>query len=235
MQLFYTPDIQTDIYTLSAEESRHAVGVLRLKEGDPIHLIDGRGTLFIAEVITPSAKACTVHVVSRTKDHGARPYRLHIAIAPTKNIDRYEWFLEKATEIGIDRISPIICDRSERKVVKHDRSEKIILSAVKQSLKARLPQLDEQCTIREFLAQDFSDYDKYIAHCDTSVERLELNRVLSRGGRYVILIGAEGDFSPAEVVAAHTAGFRSVALGESRLRTETAGVAAALMAAVTNN
>ena len=234
MQLFYTPDIESDEYTLSSEESRHAIGVLRLRTGDPIWLTDGRGILFRAVVVEPSAKASVVRVVERFPDHGRKPYRLHIAIALTKNTDRYEWFLEKATEIGVDRITPIDCDRSQRRSVKHERSEKVILSAVKQSLKAYVPLLDPLTSSESFIRSDYGPSLKFIAHCDekTGDARRELFRELSAdpGENYVVMIGPEGDFSPAEVELAAQNGFIPVSLGESRLRTETAGIMVASLA-----
>lgn len=233
MQIFYTPDFFSgDSYTLTPSESHHAIQVLRLGAGARIQLIDGRGGFFQAQIVEPSSKGCRVDILERVSDFGTRNYRLHIAIAPTKNIDRYEWFLEKATEIGIDRITPIITDRSERKVVKHDRSEKVILSAVKQSIKAYVPELDEQISLRDFLKQPFPETQLFIAHCDESDSKQEFAKSLTSGGSYLILIGPEGDFSPTEVAAANAAGFKSVSLGEARLRTETAGVMATAIASL---
>jgi len=237
MHLFYTPDIQSDIYTLSAEESRHATSVLRLKASDRIHFTDGAGTLYLGEIIDPSPKACVVKIIERSEEYGKRPYDLHIAIAPTKNIDRYEWFLEKATEIGIDRITPIECMRSERRIVKQERSEKVILSAVKQSLKAYYPQLDPLTSSSELFKSGFSTPHKYIAHCDDNDSpegRKDLFDELSNypSQSYIVVIGPEGDFSPEEVEIAIENGYLPVSLGSSRLRTETAGVMAAAMAAM---
>lgn len=243
MHLFYTPDLTpSSLYVLSEEESRHAVGVLRLRAGERVQLTDGAGAWCEAEVMEGStAKACQVRILSRTERYGQRPYRLHVAIAPTKNADRYEWFLEKATEIGIDRITPILCDHSERKVLRRERGEKVVLSAVKQSLKAYVPQLDELTPLREFLAgaADLSG-GRYVAYCDEGTplaERVELFGAMGeeaqRGRReFCVLIGPEGDFSPEEIALARGCGFRPVTLGESRLRTETAGVMAAAMAAL---
>lgn len=245
MHLFYTPDLTRDaLYALAPEESRHAVGVLRLRPGDEVRLTDGRGTWCEAEVMAGStAKACLVRIVSREENHGRRPYRLHVAIAPTKNSDRYEWFLEKATEIGIDRITPIVCDHSERRSLRRERGEKIVLSAVKQSLKAYVPQLDELAAFREFVASaaadDTSVYkERFMAYCDEGTplaERVALFPTLAASaaaGRreYCVLVGPEGDFSPEEIALARGAGFVPVTLGESRLRTETAGVMAAATA-----
>lgn len=241
MHLFYTPDLsEAPLYVLDAEESRHAVGVLRLRAGERVKLTNGAGLWCEAEVMEGStAKACQVRILSRTENYGQRPYRLHVAIAPTKNADRYEWFLEKATEIGIDRITPILCDHSERKVLRRDRGEKVVLSAVKQSLKAYVPQLDELTPLRAFLAgADGLPKRRYVAYCDEGTpleERVELFGAMCEAAQgdereYCVLIGPEGDFSPEEIALARGCGFQPVTLGESRLRTETAGVMAAAMA-----
>ncbi len=240
MHLFYTPDM-TDaaIYRLGPEESRHAVGVLRLRAGDVVQLTDGHGLWCGGEVMPGStAKECCVRIVSREENHGRRPYRLHVAIAPTKNSDRYEWFLEKATEIGIDRITPILCEHSERKVLRRDRGEKIVLSAVKQSLKAYVPRLDELTSFRDFMAADTYYKERFVAYCDEGTplaDRVGLFSSMSAAAtagqrEFCVLIGPEGDFSPEEIRMARGAGFVPVTLGESRLRTETAGVMAAAMA-----
>lgn len=234
MHLFYTPDIASDSYTLDPDQSRHAVGVLRLRAGQSIALTDGRGTLLEAVIDQAMPKSCSVHITARHTNYGQRPYHLTVAVAPTKNIDRYEWFLEKATEIGIDRIVPVLCDHSERKVVKHERSQAVILSAVKQSLKAYVPTLDELTPLDTLIKSlpASPDTTRFIAHCDPANEKVELASVIGTTPRAVVLIGPEGDFSPEEVVAAHAAGFRSVSLGPSRLRTETAAVMATAMAAI---
>lgn len=240
MHLFYTPDM-TDaaIYRLGPEESRHAVGALRLRTGDAVQLTDGQGLWCAGEVMPGStAKECCVRIVSREENHGRRPYRLHVAIAPTKNSDRYEWFLEKATEIGIDRITPILCEHSERKVLRRDRGEKIVLSAVKQSLKAYVPRLDELTSFQDFMAADTYYKERFVAYCDEGTplaDRVELFSSMSAAAtagerEFCVLIGPEGDFSPEEIRMARGAGFVPVTLGESRLRTETAGVMAAAMA-----
>lgn len=244
MQLFYTPDLtEAAHYTLGPEESRHAVGVLRLRVGERIQLTDGCGLWAEAEVLPgATAKECTVRILSRTDNYGRRPYKLHVAIAPTKNTDRYEWFLEKATELGIDRITPILCEHSERKVLRRDRGEKIVLSAVKQSLKAYVPQLDELTPFREFIASTSAEgtpiyKERFVAYCDEGTplqDRVALFPAFSAAAglsrEFCVLIGPEGDFSPAEIALAREAGFVPVTLGESRLRTETAGVMAAAAA-----
>ena len=234
MQLFYAPDITTPLYTLPEEESGHCVRVLRLKEGDSLHITDGRGTLYRAVVEESHPKHCTIRIVEEHPEWEKRPYRLTVAVAPTKNIDRIEWFVEKATECGIDRIVPILCDHSERKVVKQERLEKIAASAMKQSLKAYLPQIDPLTPIKESLAEPFEGV-KLIAHCEEDMERIFLGDVVSKGDDVLVLIGPEGDFSVAEIEAARKAGFREITLGNARLRTETAALAATMFTAFVNN
>lgn len=245
MHLFYTPDMtEAELYRLGPEESRHAVGVLRLRTGERVWLTDGRGLWCGAEVMPGStAKECCVRIVSREQNRGMRPCKLHVAIAPTKNTDRFEWFLEKATEIGVDRITPILCEHSERRVLRRDRGEKIVLSAVKQSLKAYVPQLDELTPLREFIdsassAETNIYKDRFVAYCDEGTplqDRVGLFGAMSAAyaaGRreFCVLIGPEGDFSPEEIALARGADFVPVTLGESRLRTETAGMMTAAMA-----
>lgn len=225
MHLFYTPYISGTSYTLIEEESKHAVRVLRLTEGDEIQLIDGKGNFFEARIVDANPKHCSVEVIGQQAEYGKRNSYLHIAVAPTKNIDRLEWFLEKATEIGIDEITPILCEHSERKVIKDDRLEKVIVSAMKQSLKAYLPKLNPMTPLSELLGADFSG-KKFIAHCYEQDKRTLKNEVVGSLSN-LILIGPEGDFSEAEVeMAIKTNGFIPVSLGQSRLRTETAALVA---------
>ena len=234
MQLFYAPDITTPLYTLPEEESGHCVRVLRLKEGDTLHITDGQGTLYHAVVEDAHPKRCTIRIVEEHHEWEKRPFRLTVAVAPTKNIDRIEWFVEKATESGIDRIVPILCDHSERKVIKGERLEKIAASAMKQSLKAYLPQIDPLTPIRKLLAEPF-DGVKLIAHCEEDMERVFMGDVVHKSDDVMILIGPEGDFSVEEIEEARKAGFKEVTLGESRLRTETAALAATIYTAFINN
>jgi len=222
MQLFYLEHPEKEII-LSAEESKHATKVLRKKEGDILNFTDGKGSFYKAEITVADTRKCRLKVVSteqKTKQHN---YHLHIAIAPTKNMDRYEWFLEKATEIGIDEITPIICSHSERKVIKTERCNRILLSAMKQSLKFHLPKLNEAIMLKDFLKQDFEG-NKYIAHCEDG-EKTALS-VEDKAEKTTILIGPEGDFSPNEIEMALQNQFKAVSLGTSRLRTETAGLVA---------
>lgn len=224
MHLFYTPDIVSDVYQLSEEESKHCTRVLRLKIGDRINLIDGYGGFYLAEIIDEHPKKTILKVLDKQIEYGKRNHYLHIAIAPTKNIDRFEWFLEKATEIGIDEITPIICDHSERKEVKQDRANKIITSAIKQSLKAYHPKLNSQITFNQFISSASADV-KYIAHCEDKPKQ-EINSGFIKQQNYLILIGPEGDFSTTEIEVALQKGYYPVSLGQSRLRTETAALQA---------
>ena len=224
MHLFFTPDLNGNQYTLNETESKHCVRVLRLNEGDKIQLVDGKGSFFEAVIRHAHPKACQVEIIDAKHEVGRRDFRLHIAIGPTKSIDRFEWFLEKSTEIGIDEITPLLCRYSERKSIKPARLESIITSAMKQSLKAYRPVLNEMTSFQDFISQEF-DGEKYIAHCEPT-ERKLFSHILPKGKNVLILIGPEGDFSPDEIQFAFDNGFQPVSLGESRLRTETAGVVA---------
>jgi 16S rRNA (uracil1498-N3)-methyltransferase len=226
MHLFYTPDIAPSHpqYFLNEEESKHAVRVLRLEAGAEVQLIDGRGGLYTAQIKDAHPKRTILQITNVVTDYNKRNHYLHIAIAPTKNLDRLEWFLEKATEIGIDEITLIICQRSERKEAKIERLNKIITSAIKQSLKAYHPVLNEPVALNKFLTQQF-DGQKFIAHCDKG-DKTSLSNELIKHDKYLILIGPEGDFSPPEIDSALHSGFKAITLGESRLRTETAALEA---------
>jgi len=224
MHLFYTPDLSSNIYTLNEIESKHCVRVLRLSADDIIELIDGNGGFYKAKITDPNPKRCTVEIIETKKEFGKRNHYLHIAIAPTKNIDRFEWFLEKATEIGIDEITPILCEHSERKAIKNERLEKIIVSAVKQSIKAYKPKLNDLTSYTNFIKQNIEG-EKYIAHCEEN-QKLLLKNSYKQGQNTIILIGPEGDFSPVEISLAKENNYKEISLGESRLRTETAGVVA---------
>jgi len=224
MQLFYVPNIIDSEVILSEIESKHAIKVLRLSEGDNVQLIDGKGGFYEAEIIAANPKKCKLAIVKSVADFGKKDFYLHMAIAPTKNIDRTEWFLEKCTEIGIDEITPIVSEHSERKVIKPERLEKILISAMKQSVKAYLPKLNELTSFKNLLA-NASETNKYIAHCNEG-EKEHLKNVVSSNKDVLILIGPEGDFSPEEVEQAKEHGFQEISLGTARLRTETAGVVA---------
>ncbi|RKO72372.1 16S rRNA (uracil(1498)-N(3))-methyltransferase [Sphingobacterium puteale] len=236
MQLFFTPELNPSLqnFILSEEESKHAVRVLRMNAGDRLNLIDGRGGLYEAEIMDPHPKRTVLAILDITENYQKPNYHLHIAVGPTKNIDRIEWFLEKATEVGIQEITPIICEHSERKEVKLDRLNKVIVSAMKQSLKAYLPKLNPATPFKQFLKDlPKEGAQKAIAHCVDS-DKKYLNEVFEAGQHYIILIGPEGDFSAEEIDMALAAGFHPVSLGEARLRTETAALAACLETSLLN-
>ncbi len=224
MHLFYTPDISSHIYTLDEQESKHCIKVLRLSKDDVIHLTDGKGNLFESRIIQDNPKKCIVEVTDVKKEVGKRNFVLHLAVAPTKNIARFEWFLEKATEIGIDEITPVICDHSERKIVKPERLNKVITAAVKQSLKAYHPKLNETVRFKDFVGSDFKG-QKFIAYISEEFNK-SLKDLYIPGSDVVIMIGPEGDFSDKEVKSAMKNGFKPISLGKSRLRTETAALVA---------
>ena len=231
MALFYVPNLASG-NVLPEEESQHAVKVLRLQVGSGITVVDGIGGFYNAQITNPHPKHCGFEIIESQTEFGKRDYKLHIAIAPTKNIERLEWFIEKATEIGIDEITPVICRFSERKIVKEERLEKIIISAAKQSVKAYFPKLNPLCTFDELLKTQ-SASQKFIAHCYDEDKRL-LQTEIQKSTDILILIGPEGDFSIEEVQKAISLGFAPVSLGKSRLRTETAGVVACHTVALLN-
>ncbi|MCX2573934.1 16S rRNA (uracil(1498)-N(3))-methyltransferase [Pedobacter sandarakinus] len=224
MHIFYTPDIAQDTYILNEEESKHCARVLRLPIGALVNLVDGQGGFYTAEIVSDHPKKVVLKVLEVIKDFQKRNHYLHIAVAPTKNIDRLEWFLEKATELGIDEITPIITDRSERRVVKEDRLNKVITSAVKQSIKAYHPVLNDAISFETFLKQE-REGNKLIAHCIGEEEKAYISDLVKPYQKYTILIGPEGDFTPEEVNLALNKGFKALTLGTNRLRTETAALA----------
>jgi len=250
MELFFSREIDGSICRLDADESAHCVKVLRHREGDDIHVIDGEGTLYTCRILSASPKEVEAQVTGVERDWGSHPYRLRMAVCPTKNTDRYEWFAEKATELGVDVITPVIGDHSERKVFKTDRLKRILLSASKQSLKGAVPQVDEALPLRDLIRSYASVPPSYVAEGGTVLKdstlsgeqvlklicccyegeekRVSIGELLaeSQASEIVILIGPEGDFSREEVALALECGFRPVHLGPSRLRTETAALAA---------
>lgn len=223
MHIFYAPDIQNNP-ELPEEEAAHALRVLRLQPGDEVMLTDGKGNFYRARISLVAHKRCLVDILTVERQEPLWTGHLHIALAPTKNMDRTEWFAEKATEIGMDELTFLNCRYSERKVIKTDRIRKILVSAIKQSLKARLPQLNEMTDFKTFITQPFNG-QKFIAHCHESEKPL-LKDVVCKGEDAVVMIGPEGDFSEEEVQMAVKAGFRPISLGRSRLRTETAALVA---------
>ena len=233
MELFYAYEVSGGMCLLDAEESGHCVRVLRHRAGDPVDVIDGQGTLYHCSLVDDSPKGASARVLSSVPGFGGHPYRLTIGCCPTKNNERFEWFVEKATEVGVDRIVPLIGDRSERRVYKTERAARIALSAAKQSLKARIPEVCEPVSVRAFVADAPQD-DKalrLIAYCfeEASAPRISIREALAgyAGRDVTVLIGPEGDFSPEEARLALLQGYIPVHLGPSRLRTETAAVTAA--------
>ena len=227
----YAPDLAAGLatYQLSEDESKHAVRVLRLGLGAPVALVDGRGTLARATIVEANPRRCLLQLTARELVP-PRPRYLHVAVAPTKNLDRLEWLVEKAVEVGLERLSFLRCARSERRDLKLERLEKIAVSALKQSGQAWLPQLDELLDFEKFLPE-LDPAATFIAHLEEG-ERTPLAQVIGAAPRCCVLIGPEGDFSPAEIAAALGRGIRPVTLGASRLRTETAALAAVLTAQV---
>lgn len=224
MQLFYIPNLSGGEVILNETESKHAIRVLRLTEGNQVQLIDGIGGFYDAEISNANPKKCKLLITNSIQEFEKRNFKLHIAIAPTKNIDRFEWFLEKCTEIGIDEITPLLSEHSERKVIKPERLEKILVAAMKQSLKAYLPKLNPITNYTELITA--SEYqNKFIAHCNDG-DKIHLKNCIKKGEDALILIGPEGDFSNEEVELAKENGFKEISLGTARLRTETAGVVA---------
>jgi len=225
MHIFYTPDINSDFFTLSENESKHCVKVLRLQIGDNVKLIDGKGKMYISEIVDNHPKRCSVKVLEVIEKKQRNDFKLIIAIAPTKNINRFETFLDKVTEIGIDEIIPFISRYSERKTIKPERLEKVIISATKQSKAFFKPVFCPLISFEELLKINF-DGEKYIAHCYYSGTKKHIKEIYQKGKDVLILIGPEGDFSEDEVQTAVKKGFREFSLSDNRLRTETAGIVA---------
>lgn len=229
MELFHSRDIEGNICRLDHDESGHCIKVLRHRCGDEISVIDGAGTLYHCRIMSDSHKGVEAAVLSKEEGWGAHPYHLNMAVCPTKNNDRYEWFAEKACEIGFDRLSPIIGEHSERKVLKTERVGKVLVSAAKQSLKAAVPEVDEPLSVKEFIkSHSNTEALRLIAYCfeDERVPRRSIKEVLEgyEGKEIIVMIGPEGDFSKTEAELALENGFIPVHLGLSRLRTETAAL-----------
>ena len=243
MEIFYAYDADGRFCRLDADESAHCCRVLRHRVGDEVHVIDGLGTMFRCRLVDDNPKGAEAEVLEAFPGWGGHPYRLTVACCPTKNNDRFEWFVEKATEVGVDRIVPLIGERSERKVYKTDRAARIALSATKQSLKARIPEIVEPLSVKDFIchsepavfchsepAQQVKESLKLIAYCfEGDTKRISIQEALKAydGNDITVLIGPEGDFSPEEARLAIDHGYIPVHLGASRLRTETAAVLAA--------
>jgi 16S rRNA (uracil1498-N3)-methyltransferase len=232
MILHYCENIDEEYTFLNEEESQHITKVLRKKNGDKLNIINGKGFFCEAEIVQEHQKHCKIKIISKEKKENSRDYKIHIAIAPTKSIDRFEWFIEKAVEIGIDEITPIITFHSERRVIKEDRIKKIILSAIKQSHEFYMPVLNKISSFENFIKQQYIE-NKYIAHCYKDPKVL-LSKEYVKNNDAIILIGPEGDFSELEVKLAISSGYKSISLGTSRLRTETAGIVACCTISVLN-
>lgn len=219
---FFAPDI-TETLELPESDSRHAVKVLRMREGDELQVIDGRGTAYTCRLADAHPKHASVEIISSTPMPLPWPQQLAVAVAPTKHMDRMEWLVEKMTEVGVNTIIPILCERSERREIKTERLEKIAVSAMKQSLKATLPTIMPMTPLRE-LIKIMPDAQRVVAYCDPSIPRVDFAQTYEAGRDTLILIGPEGDFSPSEIKMTLDAGFRPVTLGSNRLRTETAAL-----------
>jgi 16S rRNA (uracil1498-N3)-methyltransferase len=225
MQIFYAPDIAGNTYTLDEKESKHCIRVLRMPKGTIVRLIDGKGNLYEGIISNPDSKKCDIAITGIIKDFEKRNYRLHIAISPLKNPERFEWFIEKSVEIGIDEITPLICRNTEKPGIKTERVNNLIISAMKQSLKSVKPVLNNSCLFDDFIRANHTGC-RMIAHCNNDLVKSKISDVYLNYNEVVILIGPEGDFSEEEIKAAVSSGFRAVHLGASRLRTETAGITA---------
>ncbi len=221
MNLFYSPHIQGETHLLEEQESKHAIRVLRLLKGEKVVLVDGFGGWYEAVIEEDHPKRCLLRIQSRKQNYQEMEYSLHLAVSPTKKLERFEWFLEKSTEIGISEITPLICHRSERKQLKMERLERILVSAMKQSLKAYKPLLNDPVSFEEFMKLEHRGA-RGIAYCKGS-DRVGIEQ-LGPAGPYTLMVGPEGDFTEQEVSRALEAGFAPFHLGPSRLRTETAAV-----------
>jgi len=225
MQIFYAPDIRDNDYTLDEKESGHCIRVLRMKSGTPVQVIDGKGNLYDAVIVNPDPRKCSLAITGVKREFEKRDYRLHIAISPLKNYERFEWFIEKSVEIGVDEITPLICSNTEKPGIKKERINNLIISAMKQSLKSTITILNEPCQYNDFIKSRLSG-TMLIAHCYNEEVRSRIGDVYSKGSNAVIMVGPEGDFSKDEIRGAVDNGFEPVHLGQSRLRSETAGIAA---------
>lgn len=233
MHIFFTKNITDSVATLGEDESLHAIKVMRLKKGSQVNVTSGDGKMYLAEIDDPHPKHCTLTIVSVNSSDEKKNYRIHLAIAPTKNTERIEWFIEKAIEIGVDEISFLICDHSERDVLKSERAERVAVAAMKQSQKATLPKLNEPIRFHTFLKNNPQSEFNYIAYVDKDNSSY-LSKIAPVSQNYTILIGPEGDFSAAEISLSSSFGYKAVSLGNSRLRTETAGIMACSMLNIVN-
>ena len=230
MELFYSKNISSGELNLNQEESNHCIKVLRHKIGDEIYVIDGQSFLYRCRIFNDNPKNVGFEILETLEGFGAHNYYLHMAVAPPKNIDRFEWFAEKATEIAIDELTPVFGDYSERKVIKTERVERILVSAAKQSHKGAVPIINEGTQVKDFLKKDFEGFTKLICYCDDvtafGTTKTDIKKALGNSRKIVIMIGPEGDFSREEIKLAIDNGWQPVSLGESRLRIETAALVA---------
>lgn len=234
MHLFFAPDIESDLYFFSEEESKHCIRVLRLRLGDELVLIDGKGFWYEVKIINDAPKKVGVEVLKKEFHRPTRKYKFHLAFSPTKNIERIEWMLEKCTEIGIDEFTPIICARSERKEIKKDRLERILISAIKQSMNPYLPILNDPVKFSEFVNKYANQNSIFLAHCEEGEKKFLKEFPASETTEMIVMIGPEGDFSREEIDQANENGIKFITLGESRLRSETACIAALMEAVFIN-
>lgn len=225
MQLFYTENISGKSATFDNEESLHGIKVLRLRNGDPITFTNGSGSLFEGIITSDDLHKMQAEIITVNPEYGKKPYRLHLAVSPLKNADRFEWLIEKAVEIGVDEITPLLCERTEKPGIRRERILKLIISSMKQSLKCSCPKLNEPMKLSEFISETHHE-NKIIAHCNPDSERTAITEVIKPSGDYLIVIGPEGDFTTDEVELAVMKGFTPVHIGSHRLRTETAGITA---------
>ena len=225
MNIFYSSAITGDTCVLDESESRHCIRVLRMREGSVVRITDGNGNIYEGVVSSADAKSCRIRITGIVYSDTTKDYTVHIAISPLKNHERLEWFTEKCVEIGLDELTPVICHNTEKEIIKPDRLNGIIVAAMKQSLKAFRPVLNNPVTFVDFVRKDFTG-KKLIAHCKNDIERNSIGSLYLKGETVTILIGPEGDFTEAEINLAMVNGFQPVHLGKSRLRTETAGIAA---------
>ena len=232
MHVFFQPDIRDDMVLLDAEESRHCVKVLRMRTGQEVLISDGAGNGFPAILAESNPRSCVLKITGQPLHEPARSPRLHMAVAPTKNIDRFEWFLEKATECGVDEITPVFCHNSERTTIKPGRLEKILVAAMKQSQRLWLPVLNPAIPLEQFFQKPLPE-KRMIAHCAPG-EKNTLNSCLRPGEDALLLVGPEGDFAPEEIQTAIEQGFQAITLGRHRLRTETAAITLCIQANTMN-
>jgi 16S rRNA (uracil1498-N3)-methyltransferase len=235
MQVFYAPGLTGNPSALNENESRHCIQVLRHVAGDIIHLIDGDGGFYKARITEADPHACGIEITEHIPFFHARPCRLQLVIAPPKQTDRFEWLLEKAIEIGIDTITPIRCQRSERKEINERRLEKIVIASMKQAIVAKKPRINSMISFKQLISSDMADYqDRFIAYCD-DVKNLPLQEAMIKGRNTIILIGPEGDFTQDEIRMTLASGYKAVSLGNNRLRSETAALVACMIFNIKNS